>query len=71
MKRAVKKAAQFLAFSFGDHLECHLSAYLDDDSLGEFLERRGYGFDPSDQDEIIREAYEQVWRIKQFMGIKD
>lgn len=69
MKREVKKAAKFLAFSFGDHLECHLCELLEADTLEEFLDDAGFRVEPGEKDEMIREAYQQVHRVKEFLAV--
>lgn len=69
MRREIKKAAKYLAFSFGDHLEVHLCELLERGELGEFLENAGLCVAPNEQEELIEEAKQQVHRIKEFLGV--
>lgn len=69
MKRETKKAAKFLAFSFGDHLECHLCELSEGDMLEEFLCDAGFEVEPGEKDGMIEEAHNQVHRIREFLAV--
>lgn len=81
MTREGKKAAKFLAFHWGDSIESMLSdfgsAYPGTENwesnregrlqLKEYLRDHGHVSHPLH--EIVEESYQQVHRIKEFLGI--